>query len=112
MHPRRRPLRTPHARADAISVADAPSTYASRDAPRLGQAVEVRPEVASAFRDEMHERQRGLVWGSCESWYLNDEGYSPTNWPGTVGEYRRRTATFDPADYVVGSTTTASPVAT
>ncbi len=73
--------------------------------------LEVRPEVATRFRDEMHERQRDLVWGSCESWYLNDEGYSPTNWPGTVGEYRRRTATFDPADYVVGSTTTASPVA-
>ena len=70
----------------------------------IGQAVELlqaggpRPtsryavDVASAYDREMQERLAGSVWTGCASWYRTDGGRITTNWPGTVQEYRERTA--------------------
>ena len=67
---------------------------------RLSQ-VEVRPEVAEHYDHEMQERLGDSVWaGGCSSWYRTSAGRVTTNWPGLVQEYRERTATFEPADYV------------
>ena len=52
----------------------------------------VRPEVADAYDREMQER---LGAGP---------GRSVTDWPGTMGEYARRTARFDDAEYDSGYT--------
>jgi cation diffusion facilitator CzcD-associated flavoprotein CzcO len=52
------------------------------------RTLEVRRDVAEAFDAEM---QRRLGHG---------ERHSVTDWPGTMGEYARRTARFDDADYV------------
>jgi cation diffusion facilitator CzcD-associated flavoprotein CzcO len=67
---------------------------------RLGP-VEVRPEVAEHYDHEMQERLGDSVWAAdCHSWYRTSSGRITTNWPGLVKEYRERTATFEPADYV------------
>ncbi len=67
---------------------------------RVG-TVEVRPEAAEHYDHEMQERLGDSVWsGECHSWYRTDTGRITTNWPGLVREYRERTATFEPADYV------------
>jgi len=51
------------------------------------RALAIRPEVAAAFDREMQHR---LGAGRQRS---------VTDWPGTMGEYERRTARFDDADY-------------
>ena len=49
----------------------------------------------------MQERLADSVWTSgCASWYQTPGGRVTTNWPGQVREYRERTETFEPADYL------------
>lgn len=64
--------------------------------------MEVRPEVAAAYDEELQSRLAGSVWTSCQSWYRTASGRVVTNWPGMAAEYRRRTATLRPADFVPG----------
>ncbi|GAB7042275.1 MULTISPECIES: flavin-containing monooxygenase [Catenuloplanes] len=59
----------------------------------------VSPSVAALHDEEMQRRLSGSVWTGCESWYLGPGGRVVTNWPGTGGEYVRRTARLNPADY-------------
>lgn len=65
-----------------------------------GSPVEVRSQVAEEFDRELQARLARTVWaGDCSSWYRASGGRITTNWPGTVAEYRERTARFDPADH-------------
>ena len=74
------------------------------------RSIEVRPEAASAYDVEMQGRLGESVWTECASWYRASAGGSDgagsgritTNWPGTMREYARRTAVFEPADYREG----------
>jgi hypothetical protein len=82
-----------------------------RQARYLRQAVElltsgvstldVRPEVARRFDDEVQERLAHSAWSSCRSWYRTENGRVSTNWPGLVSEYDRRTRTLSPEDFQV-----------
>ena len=63
--------------------------------------VDVRRTVADRFDAEVQARLAGTAWSGCTSWYRTASGRVPTNWPGLVTEYHRRTRTFDPADYRV-----------
>lgn len=66
------------------------------------QAVEVRQEAQSAFREEMQRRMRGTAWTSgCSSWYLDSRGHNTTLWPGFTFEYRHRTRYFDASSYIL-----------
>jgi cation diffusion facilitator CzcD-associated flavoprotein CzcO len=64
-------------------------------------AIDVRPEVQAAYRDEMQRKLRRTVWnsGGCKSWYLDASGRNTTLWPTFTFRYRSRTRTFDLADY-------------
>ncbi len=64
-----------------------------------GRVLDVRPEVAMAYDNEMQSRLAGSVWVGCDNWYRLPGGRVVTNWPGSAGEYRRRTARLDVADY-------------
>ncbi|MCE7004504.1 NAD(P)/FAD-dependent oxidoreductase [Kibdelosporangium philippinense] len=68
---------------------------------RPGQAIEVRPEVAERFDEEMQRRLADTVWTSCDNWYRVSSGRVISNWPGLVSEYDRRTRTSDRAAYVI-----------
>lgn len=63
--------------------------------------IEVRPTAHARFMAELRERQQRTVWatGGCASWYVDDQGRDPTNWPGYTFEYRRRTARVKPLVY-------------
>ena len=63
--------------------------------------LEVRRAVAAAFDTEIQRRLAHSVWVGCRSWYRDAAGRVVTNWPGMAGEYRRRTARLDPADFDV-----------
>jgi len=65
-------------------------------------AVEVRPEVEARFHAEVQQRMQGTVWNTgCVSWYQDQQGNNPTLWPDWTWRFRRRTARFDPKEYVV-----------
>jgi cation diffusion facilitator CzcD-associated flavoprotein CzcO len=63
--------------------------------------MDVRPEVAHRFDEEVQRRLADTAWTSCGSWYRTPAGRVTTNWPGLVTEYHRRTRTLSPADFVV-----------
>lgn len=95
----------------AIYMIESQARHIGAAARALGRGhartIEVRADVHAAFMAELRERQRRTVWatGGCSSWYLDDEGRDPTNWPGYTIEYRRRTRQVDPAVYRVGAGT-------
>lgn len=70
---------------------------------RHARTIEVRPDAHRAFVSELRERQRRTIWatGGCSSWYVDDQGRDPTNWPGYTLDYRRRTARTDEQTYIV-----------
>ncbi len=66
--------------------------------------VEVRPEAAESFNEEVDRRHEGTVWSSgCASWYLDDTGRNATLWPDWTFRFRRRTSSFNPAHYRLAS---------
>jgi cation diffusion facilitator CzcD-associated flavoprotein CzcO len=68
---------------------------------RGAASVEVRPEVQSAYNDELQQRLQGTVWnaGGCASWYIDAEGKNRSIWPRPTWTFRRRTRRFDVESY-------------
>ena len=66
--------------------------------------IEVRKAAHEDFMAELRERQRNTIWstGGCSSWYVDEQGRDPTNWPGYTFEYRRRIASIDERAYALG----------
>ncbi|MFI7602360.1 flavin-containing monooxygenase [Actinoplanes sp. NPDC049681] len=64
--------------------------------------LDVRPDVAAAYDEELQARLAGSVWTACRSWYRTASGRVVTNWPGNAREYRRRTARLQPDDFRAG----------
>jgi cation diffusion facilitator CzcD-associated flavoprotein CzcO len=62
---------------------------------RDGGSIAVRPDVEEQFDGEVQRRLADSVWGGCASWYRDPGGRITTNWPGTVAEYKQRTAAMD-----------------
>ena len=68
------------------------------------QTIEVRPEVAARFDAELREALARTVWHTgCTSWYLDENGNDPNQWPWRWSTYRRRTAALVPGAYQLGS---------
>jgi cation diffusion facilitator CzcD-associated flavoprotein CzcO len=67
------------------------------------RAIEVREDAHDSFMTELRDRQRRTVWatGGCSSWYVDEQGRDPTNWPGYTFDYRRRTARVTPDVYAL-----------
>ena len=54
--------------------------------------VDMRQEVEDAFDADLQSRIGKAVWGSgCASWYRSADGRNGAIWPGSSGQYRRRT---------------------
>ncbi|GAA4826161.1 flavin-containing monooxygenase [Nocardioides caeni] len=85
-----------------IGMLEAQSGYVAQAVRRIGEsgaALEVRDDRAAAYDGEMQQRLGDSVWGGCASWYRDPSGRITTNWPGTVTEYKERTARFEPSDF-------------
>ena len=66
------------------------------------RTIELRPEAAAQFDRELRAALATSVWHTgCTSWYVDEHGNDPNQWPWLWTTYRRRTARVDPADYTV-----------
>ena len=64
--------------------------------------IEVRREAAERFDRELRAALAGTVWHTgCTSWYVDENGNDPSQWPWMWRTYRRRTAELDPAAYAL-----------
>ena len=65
--------------------------------------VDIRAERQEAYDAEVQGALAGTVWnaGGCQSWYQDDNGRNASIYPWTTIDLRRRTASFDLADYEV-----------
>ena len=62
--------------------------------------IQVRPEAAAAFDRELRAKLARTVWHSgCTNWYVDENGFDPSQWPWQWTTYRRRTAQIEPAAY-------------
>lgn len=65
--------------------------------------MEVREDVHDRYNDRVDRAtaQRAWGWSSVRTWYVNDRGRSPQNWPFSALEYWQSTRGVEPADYHV-----------
>jgi cation diffusion facilitator CzcD-associated flavoprotein CzcO len=80
-------------------IIDALKTMRSRSV----ASVEVRRDVQEAWNERVQAALAGTVWnaGGCQSYYLDANGTNSTIYPWTTIDLRRRTAHFDPSDYLL-----------
>jgi cation diffusion facilitator CzcD-associated flavoprotein CzcO len=69
---------------------------------RRARTIELRQEAADAFDRELREALKGTVWHTgCTSWYVDEDGNDPNQWPWMWSTYRRRTARLGEGVYEV-----------
>jgi cation diffusion facilitator CzcD-associated flavoprotein CzcO len=62
--------------------------------------IEVRRETAEAFDRELRAALSESVWHTgCTSWYVDENGNDPNQWPWLWSAYHRRTARLAPGAY-------------
>jgi cation diffusion facilitator CzcD-associated flavoprotein CzcO len=67
---------------------------------RDAQRIEVKPQIAEEFHEELRAALAGTVWHTgCTSWYVDANGNDPNQWPWLWSTYRRRTAELEPGAY-------------
>jgi cation diffusion facilitator CzcD-associated flavoprotein CzcO len=66
--------------------------------------IEVRRDAAESFDRELRAALAGTVWHSgCTSWYVDEDGNDPSQWPWLWSTYRRRTAHLQPGAYTLAA---------
>jgi len=76
---------------------------ALRGAPGI-RALDVRPEIQTAFNAELQAKLGRSVWATgCSSWYQTAAGHNSALWPGFTVDYWRRTRRLRLEDFAAGS---------
>jgi cation diffusion facilitator CzcD-associated flavoprotein CzcO len=66
------------------------------------RTIEVVPAAADEFDRELRQALAGTVWHTgCTSWYVDERGNNPNQWPWLWTTYRRRTERLQPAAYAL-----------
>ncbi len=64
------------------------------------RTIEVRRDAAEWFDRELRAALSTTVWHTgCTSWYIDENGNDPNQWPWTWSTYRRRTSRLAPGAY-------------
>lgn len=64
------------------------------------KALDVRQDVEDAYNVELQRRLSKTTWNSgCSSWYLTDEGFNATMFPGFATQYVNQLKSVDLRDY-------------
>jgi cation diffusion facilitator CzcD-associated flavoprotein CzcO len=76
------------------------------------RTIEVRRPTAEAFDRELRAALAKTVWHTgCTSWYLDDHGNDPNQWPWLWSTYRRRAARIEPGAYELDGAAAAATAA-
>jgi cation diffusion facilitator CzcD-associated flavoprotein CzcO len=68
------------------------------------QRIEVRRASAEAFDRQLRAALSQTVWHTgCTSWYVDEDGNDPNQWPWLWSTYRRRTAELEPGAYALSA---------
>jgi cation diffusion facilitator CzcD-associated flavoprotein CzcO len=68
------------------------------------QRIEVRRQKAEEFDRELRAALAGSVWHTgCTSWYVDENGNDPSQWPWLWSTYRRRAERIEPGAYELSS---------
>lgn len=66
------------------------------------RTLDVRSDRQSAYHADIQRRLKRTTWNSgCTSWYLTEDGYNGTMYPGFATQFRRELSQFDMHDYIV-----------
>jgi cation diffusion facilitator CzcD-associated flavoprotein CzcO len=66
--------------------------------------IEVDAARAEAFDRELRAALAGTVWHTgCTSWYVDENGNDPSQWPWLWSAYRRRTENIEPGAYTLSA---------
>ncbi len=86
---------------------------ALRELDRNGaRRIEVRRDALEVYDRELRSALSETVWHTgCTSWYVDENGNDPSQWPWLWSQYRRRTATIDARAYDISATPAAIPAA-
>ena len=64
--------------------------------------IDVRADVQASYNTHIQKRLTKTNWNTgCKSWYLTDDGYNSTMYPGFATQFKRQMQTFEPNDYQV-----------
>ncbi len=67
--------------------------------------LDVKAGVQAKYNKEIQKRLSKTNWNSgCKSWYLTEDGFNSTMYPGFATQYSNQMKSFDLKDY------TATPV--
>ena len=62
--------------------------------------IAITRSAADAFDRQLRAALANTVWHTgCTSWYVDENGNDPNQWPWLWSTYRRRTARLDPGAY-------------
>jgi cation diffusion facilitator CzcD-associated flavoprotein CzcO len=63
--------------------------------------LDVRPEAQRRYNQGIQKRLSRTNWNSgCKSWYLTEDGFNATMYPGFATQFRRQMKTFSRGDYL------------
>jgi hypothetical protein len=66
------------------------------------RSLDVRKDSQERFNRDIQRRLVRTTWNSgCRSWYLTEDGYNATMYPGFATQYTRQLANLDLDDYQV-----------
>ncbi len=64
--------------------------------------IDVKPDRQDRYHKKIQRRLADTTWNSgCKSWYLTEDGYNGTMFPGFATEFARQLARVETSDYVM-----------
>jgi cation diffusion facilitator CzcD-associated flavoprotein CzcO len=66
------------------------------------KSLDVRPEVQASYNEDIQQRLQSTTWNSgCQSWYLTDDGFNATMFPGFATQYVNQLKTVNLHDFKI-----------
>ncbi|ORX04675.1 flavin-containing monooxygenase [Mycolicibacillus trivialis] len=66
------------------------------------KSLDVRPEVQERYNEDIQQRLQSTTWNSgCQSWYLTEDGFNATMFPGFATQYVNQLKHVDLQDFKI-----------
>ncbi|MCV7066291.1 NAD(P)/FAD-dependent oxidoreductase [Mycolicibacterium farcinogenes] len=78
------------------------------------KSLDVRPDAQDRYNTDIQRRLKATTWNSgCQSWYLTDDGFNATMYPGFATQYVNQLKAVNLEDYkITVAQTSGDPVLT